>query len=95
MELGYGRTVWDLVGDRICSAARDAARLFLILLSFAVHGHHGNGISVEGMITLIDRLRGNRRKVDSFNAPGVVADQDFSENFTTSPDLPPPYYPSR
>ena len=43
MELGYGRTVWDLVGDRICSATRDAARLFLILLSFAVHGHHGNG----------------------------------------------------
>ena len=49
MELGYGLTVWDLVGDRICSAARDAARLFLILLCFVVHGHHGNGISVEGM----------------------------------------------
>jgi hypothetical protein len=37
------RTVWDLVGDRLRSAARDAARLFLILLSFAVHGHHDKG----------------------------------------------------
>ena len=43
MELGSGRTVWNLVGDRLRSAARDAAHLFLILLSFAVHGHHDKG----------------------------------------------------
>ena len=44
MELGSGRTIWDLVGDRIRSAALDAVRLFLNLLSpFAVHGHHDKG----------------------------------------------------
>jgi len=43
---------------------------------------------VEGLITPCRRPRSNkRRKVDAF----VNDFSDFSENFTTSPDRPPPY----
>ena len=44
MELGIGRTIWDLVGERIRSASLHAVRVFLNILSpFAVHGHHDKG----------------------------------------------------
>ena len=44
MERGSGRTMWDLVDNRIRSASLHAVRLILNLLSlFAVHGHHDKG----------------------------------------------------
>ena len=74
MELGSGRTVWDLVGDRIRSASLHAVRLFLNLLSPLCRTGgalgHGTGPCELGSLQVLVTGASKRPIVE-----------DFSENF--------------